>query len=147
MLAAALLLLATASPQGKVILVERFEVAEAELGDAAKVREAAAQSLTDQGYQVVRSEERDEQAKKAAAGTGPKLKPAELILSAMVTKMGDALLVNAVLARVENRTLVAGVKVRCAGELAACGRETAEAVGAKLREETGVRVKLAAPHR
>ncbi len=147
MLTAALLLLATASPQGKVILAERFEVSgDAIEAEAAKLRDAALRSLADQGYQVVRSEERGE-AKQSAAGAGPKPKAAELILSAMVEKKDAGLVVNAQLARTETRTLLAGVRVWCRDDLAACGKDLAEQLGSKLREETGVRVKLGAPPR
>ncbi len=141
-------LLLAAAPQGHLIVVERFETQGAQPEDAAKVREAVVHSLAGQGYQVVKVEEREAQAKDAKAqqalGT---IKGADLILSAMVTRAGASTRVDAVLARLENRTLLGAAKVMCTDDLPACGTEAGEQLGARLREQTGVRVKVKAPPR
>jgi hypothetical protein len=115
-----------AAPQAKVIRTEAFAQSGATPQDATDATDEAKASLVRQGYRV------DD-------------KGAEYVLSGLLTKADETLIIDSQLSKADDRTLVAATKVACSSGVKACARDAAEKLGSKLRESTGVRVKLAKP--
>lgn len=115
-----------AAPQARVIRAEPFQQSGASDKEATDAAGAVKDALVKQGYRL------DEKA-------------AEFVLSGLISKETEKLIIDTQLSKSADHTLVAAARVVCAAELKACAREAAEQLGSKLRETTGVRVKLAKP--
>jgi hypothetical protein len=115
----------SAAPQAKVIRAETFVSSGATEKDATAASSEVKSALAKQGYQL------DDKA-------------AEFVVSGVISKAAEKLIIDTQLSRADDHTLVASAHVVCVAELKACAKDAAEQLGSKLRETTGVRVKLKA---
>jgi len=123
----AIAMLLAGAPQAKVIRAEAFTQTGATDKEAADCTREVKDSLVQQGYRL-------------------EDKGAELQLSGLISRTGERLIIDTQLSRVSDRTLVAAARVYCADKDAVtCSRTAAEQLGSRLREATGVRVKLVTP--
>jgi len=71
-------------------------------------------------------------------------KDADFVLSGLISRSPDRLIIDAQLSTATERTLVASAHSASDQGLTWCAHEVAQQLGSKLREATGVRVKLKA---
>lgn len=111
------------APQAKVIRADAFQQSGATDKDASDAGSEVKDALVKQGYRL------DD-------------KGAEFVLSGLISKETEKLIIDTQLSKLADHTLVASARVVCVADLKACARDAAEQLGSKLRENTGVRVKL-----